>query len=617
MEKVGKPKLVFFQWKHERLPKFLLLHMQQHVKCLSEFFDVILINEDCDYQQICDLYQPDLALFESGYRSSISQRLKITNTSTHPQIPKLGFHNADAWCDWRTGFLSDMEHWGIETFFSICTTTPEHTPEIAENMFVWPNFIDADVYRDYGESKVVEVLINGCVNLLYPWREKIFNILTDRYPSLVFQHSGYDSSSSQMIYGEQYARTLNASFFVPACGTVAKDVVRKHFEIPGSRSCLIAEKTPSVEAAGFVDMQNCVFADESDILDKLDYLFKNPDELARITDSGYQLVHSQHTLKQRDQILQWFNLHKHLKPNQKIVQTNPFGDLTVVDKSSGIESSHIICNGAHLVALRQGDEKLWAEKYDEAESLYLKCLNYIHWMREPKLKLALCSLYKGTPKRSLELLVELVNVDLMHSQVLDPDPIEWAYLIISLLCQGKLNEAIIRAEQFPLLCHPELERTRWVVNVLQNKRDIIPPSAERSPKSRRSVHQMPSLNLADWVDRLAIVLRSCQQLKLAEQLHGLSIRGDEVIETPKINSNNVTEIWRNQRLLIHLNRLKTLDYLFNQLSIPPRPSLPPISELDYAIRLARAVKKIIIRFPERLKNAFTSGRSLTTKVMMK
>ncbi|MDP4361108.1 glycosyltransferase, partial [Escherichia coli] len=77
--------------------------------------------------------------------------------------------------------------------------------------------------------------------------------------------------------------------------------------------------TPALEAAGFTDMQNCVFADEHDILDKLDYLFQNPDELERITNAGYQLVHSRHTLKQRDQIFQWFNLYKNLKSNQKIV----------------------------------------------------------------------------------------------------------------------------------------------------------------------------------------------------------------------------------------------------------------------------------------------------------
>ena len=100
----AKPKLVFFQYRYdERLPAFLLIHKQEHVKCLSQFFDVTVIQEDCDYQQICDTYHPDLALFESGVNHETCQRLAIRNTRAHPDIPKLGLHHADAFCNARAG----------------------------------------------------------------------------------------------------------------------------------------------------------------------------------------------------------------------------------------------------------------------------------------------------------------------------------------------------------------------------------------------------------------------------------------------------------------------------------------------------------------------------------
>jgi hypothetical protein len=237
VKKVNKPRLVFFQWRHDGLPKFMQLHMQLHVKCLSEYFDVVLINEHCDYQQVCDKYHPELTLFESGFKSKISQKLTIKNTSAYPEIPKLGLHNGDSWCDCRTGFISDMEHWGIETFFSICTTTAEHTPEIANNLFVWPNFIDSDIYQDYHQSKVVPVLFTGLMNSLYPWRQKMYKIISNRYALHTLLHSGYKNNSAIMVQGEQYAKAINASWFVPTCGTIAKEVVRKHFEIPGSKAC--------------------------------------------------------------------------------------------------------------------------------------------------------------------------------------------------------------------------------------------------------------------------------------------------------------------------------------------------------------------------------------------
>lgn len=546
MENVAKPKLVFFRYSRgETLVDFMQLHRHHHVKCLSQFFDVIVIQEDCDYQQICDKYQPNLVLFEMLSSDDLytCQKLKITNIYACPEIPKIALHNADAWCDSRAGFISDMENWGIETIFSICTTAAEHTPEIAEKIFVWPNFIDTDICRDYGESKIIPVLFTGAKFGLYPWRQKIYSLVSEYYPSLICPHRGYHGRSSawQVIHGEQYARTINASWFVPTCGTVAKEVVRKHFEIPGSKSCLITEKSPSLEAAGFVDMENCVFVDEHDVLDKLDYLFQNLDELKRITNAGYQLVHSRHTLNQRDQIFQWFNLSKNLKPNQKIVQTNPFEPLTVVEKSSGIKNSHIICNGLHLALLRQGDEKLWAGKYDEAETLYLKCLNYVYWMPEPRFRLALYNLYKGNAEKAHHWIFELVQFIFKVHKSVDPDPVEWAYLIISLLCLGKLDEAVKLANQFPLLMHPELDRTRWAIKSLTDISCVCIPPHDDQAKYRYSIHQLPNRSHDDWVNNLCSMLKANHQVHLAEKLRTSVVSEDFLINEQKYAS-NTTEI---------------------------------------------------------------------------
>ncbi len=519
MKNITKPRLVFFRWTQEEIPQFVRLHLQQHVKCLSEFFEVIVISENCDYQQVCDKYQPDLTLFESGVYTG---KREIQNTSAYPEIPKLGFCNADAYCESRDVFISDMARWGIETFFCLSVAMGEYTPEIADNLFVWPNFVDSDLYRDYGESKIIPVLFTGSLATHYPWRNRISKIVSQYYPSLMCPHFGWygNEITSRMIYGEKYARVLNASLVIPTCGTIANEVVRKHFEIPASKSCLITEKTPSLEAAGFVDMENCIFTDESDVLDKLDYLFKNPEELERITNAGYQLVHSRHTLKQRDQIFQWFRLYKDLKPHQKIVQTSPFEQLIIVDKSSGLKNSHIISNGLDRVLLRQGDEKLRAGKYEEAEALYLRCLNYQAYIPEPKLRLALCNLYKGNAETALDWILQPIKSNLEGYKAIDPDPVEWTYFIISLLCQGKLDQAIESANQFPSLCHPELERIRLVIDVLKNRDANTLPCSEYF-KYRSSVHQLPSRSFNEWIDNLCVMLMACKQPHTAENIKSL------------------------------------------------------------------------------------------------
>ncbi|HEY9852612.1 MAG TPA: glycosyltransferase [Leptolyngbyaceae cyanobacterium] len=521
MENATKPKLVFFQFKHDQtLREFILLHRQQHIKCLLEFFDVTVINEDCDYEEVCDRYQPDLALFESGVNYKSIHRLDIKNTSAYPKIPKLGLHNGDSWCEARSGFLSDMECWGIETFFSICTTTAEYTPEIAENLFVWPNFIDPDIYKDYHQPKNIPVLMTGYSHSLYPWRQNITKIITSHYPSLICPHPTYvkDSGTPRGIYGEQYARTINASWFVPSCGTIAREVVRKHLEIPASKSCLLTEKTASIEAAGFIDMQNCVFADGTNVLDKLDYLFQNLDELEKIIDAGYKLVHSRHTLKHRDQILQWFKLYKNLQEDQKIIQSNPFEPLCIVGKLSDSQNKHIICDGLILDLLRRGDEKLWAGKYEEAEALYFQCNVHISWMPEPKLRLALCYLYRGDPAQALDWIWQPIRYTLEEYRAKEPDPVEWAYYIIILLCQGNLDAANQHCQQFPSLNHPELERTRLAIEILRNEKNQHSSQINCKLKVRYSVHQLPDRSFSEWIDRLCLMLGASGQFNFSKKL---------------------------------------------------------------------------------------------------
>src|SRR6266849_1343399 len=432
-----KPRLAFFACKHdEHLPLFLLRHKQEHVKCLSEFFEVTVIDEDCDYQQICDKYQPDLTLFESAVHFPSCQRPKVTNVRACLQIPRLGFLHADAFCEGRAGFLSDVDHWGVDTFFTIATAAAEYTPEIAENLFTWPNFIDADLYRDYGQAKSIPVLFTGKVNALYPWRQKIIKLVSRYYPSLICPHPGYGPprAATQVIAGESYARMLNASWFVPACGTVAKDVVRKHLEVPACKACLITEQSPAIEAAGFADMRNCVFADEQDVLDKLNYLFRNPDVLNSIINAGYQLAHSRHTLKRRDQIFQWFKL------------------------------------------------------------------------------------YEGNAKVALSWILKPIQFTLAEYKAIDPDPVEWAYFIVTLLSLGKVDEAVKRARQFAWLRHPELDRARWVTNVLKNRRTVAPLQRDDAQRYRFSIHRLPGRSFGEWIQHLCVMLRACGQFDFAETL---------------------------------------------------------------------------------------------------
>jgi hypothetical protein len=417
-----------------------------------------------------------------------------------------------------------MDQWGIENFVAIATSAPEHMPAIASRLFLWPNCVDPEIYRDYKQWKNIPVLFTGNTNDIYPWRKRILRIVPKYYPSLVCPHPGYGTQRTigQIAVGESYARMLNAAWFVPACGTVAKEAVRKHFEIPACGSCLITERSPVLEAAGFVDMVNCLFADEHDVIDKLDFLFKNTEQLNEIIESGHALVMSRHTNKHRSQVLQWFSLQKSLRDHQRIVQANPFGPLEVVDHADSLDRPYFVSGGTHLQLLREGDEKLWAGDYAEADKLYLKCANYIQYMPEPKFRLALCSLYKGDAKKAFRWIVQPLHFTLAEYKAADPDPVEWAYLIVCLLCQGKITLARKRAAQFDWLSHPELARIRRVISMLAPADDIGDVRQQGPAQRRRSIHQLPIRDFKEWLEQLCLLLKACGQSELADRIIAFS-----------------------------------------------------------------------------------------------
>lgn len=545
----SKPRMVFFQCEYDaNLPAFLLVHRAEHVRCLAEFFDVTVTNEDCDYHEICDKYQPDLTLFESGVPLSC-RRPKIINVRDYTLVPKLGFLNADGFGEGRAGFLSDMDHWGITTAFAISTIVPDYLQVMRDNLYIWANFVDADLYRDYGQVKNIPVLFTGNKNNLYPWRQKIQNLVSRHYPSLICPHPGYcpQKVTTQFVVGEPYARLINSSWFVPACGTIAREVVRKHFEILACKACLITESSAGLEAAGFVDMENCVFASEQDVLDKLSYLFDQPEKLQAIIEAGHRLVHTRHTSKQRDQILQWLKLYKTITPNEVIIQPNPFEPLRIVDKTRAISRPHIIPNGSFLALLRQGDENLWGGEYGEAEYSYLKCLNYYRFMPEPALRLALCSLYKGDASSALSWISKPIQFTLAEYKAADPDPVEWAYFVVTLLCLGRIHDALQRADSFPWLRHPELDRVRLVTQILNNRIGVKPVDLDNGVNPRRSIHDMPARCINEWIEHLSIMLRACKQYRIADIVRNCTLgEGTFLQETERtISPNGQTHAYEN------------------------------------------------------------------------
>jgi hypothetical protein len=476
-----KPRMVFFRMADPALPEFIAGHARDHVRCLEQFFDVSVIDANADYDEVVDRLRPDLTLFESGVYARRGRA--IANTHRHPEIPKVGLLNADGYCPTRSVFLADMDDWGVDTFFAIAVSAVGYTPDIADRTYVWPNFADRKIFHPYPGGKTQSILLSGSRESNYPWRVRVDRVLRERFPVRSMPHAGWfdRSAATAMSSGESYARALSSALIVPTCGTIAEELVRKHLEIPASGALLLTERTPAVEAAGYVDMVNCVFADDADVADKVEYLLERPGVLADITAAGTRLAHDRHSIENRDQLRQWYELRKSA-PGQQITQPDPFGLLTV-NAAGDAESVSIVTRpGVDRRLLASAAASITAGRPGEAADRFGQVLNF-HFEPEAALGFARSALHLGRPDLARALLEHSTAIVVRGHGASHADPVEWAWLARVALCQGDLERAREAAAAYPQVRHPELDRMRAVVAHLVG--------ASVSPADRprhRSVH---------------------------------------------------------------------------------------------------------------------------------
>ncbi len=519
----AKPRMVYFRWPLTSYPPFnQRLFERLFVTGLSEWFDLVIVENDCDYGEICDLHQPDLTLFESGNNNYAGPYTSISNTSSHPAIPKLGFMRADPMCPSRTTFYAEMERWGIDTWFTYVSNAGDYLPEIADNLFYWPFAVDATIYRDYGQQKLLPILFMGNTDIAqYAWRKRIRAAVSEHFQTVVVPHVGYSPKySSQALFDEPYSRLINSAYITPTCGGMVKALVNKHLEIPASASLLLTEETPILREFGFRHMENCVFADEGDVRDVVDHLFRHPDEMQRITRNGFDLVHSHHTIQQRPQILQWYQLHKQMQPGQRIVQSTMCGDLRIVAEHAPDQQVHIDSASTDRALLRTAWHAVDRGEFASAMEQFAQCVAYTPYMAEPRLGFATCLLHTGKPNDALFFLKASIEMILTHGGR-EPDPIEWAMWLITLLALGRVDEAVSHAATFPDMHRAELEWARWAVFTAAGLTDAASAAlalADDLEAPRRSIHARGTRTFHEALDEMNAMFIACGRQDLVSTL---------------------------------------------------------------------------------------------------
>lgn len=120
------------------------------------------------------------------------------------------------------------------------------------------------------------------------------------YFDLDFINDGY-------VVKDDYIKMLNTYLCALTGSTFRKHLLGKYFEIPGSGSLLIADRTKDSDLAGFVPGENFIDVSQENVVDVIKAVCRNPSKYWDIRRRGWEFIRNEHTLEKR-----FMDLKKHL-----------------------------------------------------------------------------------------------------------------------------------------------------------------------------------------------------------------------------------------------------------------------------------------------------------------
>ncbi|GAA0182700.1 hypothetical protein SH2C18_50320 [Clostridium sediminicola] len=303
------------------LTKRFDLHMPKHkhlfdsIVALEKFAEVVYWHDDGDINKILEeiKFIPDFIFhydieWRYAYAPTITGLEKVN-------IPKGCYVKDIHWNPEKR--IKYFEENKIDLIFSF-TKNPflKKYPQY-ENKFRWMPFsVNPYIIKDWKLNKDVDFLLTGQFYYkdpknppkrlpkkgIYTFREAVFNKMKDKKGFVFVPHPGHRTKGGpNVIINENYAKELNRSKISFTCGSILEYPVAKYFEILGCRTLLLAKPNKDILELGFQDGVNFVACDENDFYDKTLYYKENEKERERITNNGFNFVHTYHSNEVRAQ----------------------------------------------------------------------------------------------------------------------------------------------------------------------------------------------------------------------------------------------------------------------------------------------------------------------------
>jgi len=346
-------------------------------------------------------------------------------------IPKVGYISMDSFSPCRYEAFRYLRKINIDSYFTSDFNIGMRYKAIRNNLYYIPWFIPSDdIITEQVKQKEEFILLATHYRGTYPWRNRMFPLLKNEYKTSELEHFS--------IYGKDFLERLSLAKYIPTDGGFGRIIVNKHLEIPASKSCLITQSTEAVLAMGFKDMENCIMADSlEELKPKIEYCETNDKKYTSIVENGFRLIKEYHTEKNRVQVIDWYKLNKAKDANSKIVQSELFGPLQLVNKDS-LTSTYVQGTSDDKIITDEIDLLITEGKFQDALK---KCDFLINEFNDycPDFlirKAIVCISLQDFPA-AVKCVLQLFSVEMRNGKAEQPDPVEWGMLLLAFYMGGK------------------------------------------------------------------------------------------------------------------------------------------------------------------------------------
>lgn len=133
--------------------------------------------------------------------------------------------------------------------------------------------------------------------------------------------------------------------------------------------------------------------------------------------------------------------------------------------------------------------------------------------RQSELQSAIGFINQGEVGRAVGLIWPYVTLHLNRGQ--PPDPWEWSYLLVAILCSSNWREALPLHDACPEIKHPEVERVRWLIQAFRKgkrpeENPTILPAEEAAPTIHHGYKIKP---FNQWLEHIRQMFTACGQPK--------------------------------------------------------------------------------------------------------